>query len=320
MGRLALALVGLAVLASASLVVGVGDLDLRGLVTGGADAETLRLLAVSRIPRTVAVILAGASMGIAAVIMQMLFRNRFVEPTTSGGAEAASLGLLAVALLAPDLPVMGKMLVAALFSLAGTALFLLLVDRLPVRSTLIVPLLGIMLGKVIEAVTTFFAYRYDLLQSLAAWTNGDFSGVLRGRYELLWVAAALTALAYLAADRFTVAGLGESFTTNLGLNYRRIVTLGLAVVSLVTAATVVTVGTVPFLGLIVANLVSMLAGDNLRRSMPWIALAGAAFLLASDILGRLVRFPYEVPVGTVVGVVGSGIFLVLLLGRRARFG
>nr|WP_205520679.1 iron chelate uptake ABC transporter family permease subunit [Propylenella binzhouense] len=310
----------MAVLASASLVVGVGDLDLRGLVTGGADAETLRLLAVSRIPRTVAVILAGASMGIAAVIMQMLFRNRFVEPTTSGGAEAASLGLLAVALLAPDLPVMGKMLVAALFSLAGTALFLLLVDRLPVRSTLIVPLLGIMLGKVIEAVTTFFAYRYDLLQSLAAWTNGDFSGVLRGRYELLWVAAALTALAYLAADRFTVAGLGESFTTNLGLNYRRIVTLGLAVVSLVTAATVVTVGTVPFLGLIVANLVSMLAGDNLRRSMPWIALAGAAFLLASDILGRLVRFPYEVPVGTVVGVVGSGIFLVLLLGRRARFG
>jgi len=317
---LAVALAGLLALAAASLFIGVGRVGLADLLGGAEGSHAAMLLVVSRIPRTLAVMLAGAAMGIAAVIMQMLFRNRFVEPTTSGTVEAASLGLVTVALLAPDLPLAGKMAVAASFSLAATFLFLRLVERIPARSVLLVPLAGLMLGGVIDAAATFLAYRHDLLQSLASWTNGDFSGVLRGRYELLWVGFALAALAYLAADRFTVAGMGDAFTANLGLDYRRIVAFGLVVVSMVTAASVVTVGTVPFLGLIVANLVSMAMGDNLRRSLPWIAISGAAFLLACDMAGRLIRYPYEIPVGTVVGVLGSAVFLFLLLRREARLG
>src|SRR5690606_8081700 len=128
---------------------------------------------------------------------------------------------------------------------------------IPLRSPVIVPLVGIMLGGVISAITTFFAYRFDLLQSMGAWTTGDFSAVLRGRYELLWLSFGLTVAAYIAADRFTVAGMGEAFTTNLGLNYRRVMTLGLTIVAMVTACVVTTVGIVPFLGLIVPNVVSM---------------------------------------------------------------
>lgn len=307
-------------LAAVSLLIGVGDLDLASLLSGSSDAEALLLLVVSRIPRTIAIVLAGMSMGVAAVVMQLLFRNRFVEPTTAGTAESASLGLLTVTLLGPGLPVMGKMLVSAGFALAGSFLFLRIVSRIPARSTLIVPLVGLMLGGVIDALTTFFAYRYDLLQSLGAWTSGDFSGVLRGRYELLWISFALVIATYVTADRFTVAGLGDAATTNLGLDYRKIVSLGLTMVALITAACVVTSGIVPFLGLIVANIVSMLLGDNLRRSLPWIALSGAAFLLICDIIGRLIRFPYEIPVGTVAGVLGSAIFLYLLLAGRRRLG
>jgi iron complex transport system permease protein len=307
-------------LAAISLVIGVGDLDVASFLSGGSDDQALLLLVVSRIPRTVAIVLAGMSMGVAAVVMQLLFRNRFVEPTTAGTAEAASLGLLAATLLTPGLPVMGKMLIAAGFALAGSFLFLRIVSRIPARSTLIVPLVGLMLGGVIDALTTFFAYRYDLLQSLGAWTSGDFSGVLRGRYELLWISFALVIATYVTADRFTVAGLGDAATTNLGLDYRKIVSLGLTMVALITAACVVTSGMVPFLGLIVANVVSMLLGDNLRRSLPWIALSGAAFLLVCDIIGRLIRFPYEIPVGTVAGVLGSAIFLYLLLAGRRRLG
>ena len=177
-----------------------------------------------------------------------------------------------------------------------------------------------MLGGVINAGTTFFAYRYDLMQSLGAWTMGDFSGVLRGRYELLWLALALTVAAYVAADRFTVAGLGRSFTTNLGLHYGRVLALGLTIVSLVTAVVVVTVGSIPFLGLIVPNLVSMAIGDNVRRGLPWVALTGALFVLVCDIVGRTIRAPYEVPLGTIVGVLGSGLFLYLLLKDRKRLG
>lgn len=307
-------------LAAVSLFIGVADMPLGDLIRGDGGAQAIQLLLVSRIPRTVALLLSGMSMGVAALIMQMLFRNRFVEPTTTGTVEAASLGLLVVALLAPGLPIFYKMVVASSFALGTTFLFLRLVSKIPTGSSLVVPLLGLMFGGVINAVTTFFAYRYDLLQSLATWTNGDFSGVLRGRYELLFIAGGLAVLSNLAADRFTVAGLGESFTRNLGLNYGRIVALGLAIVSMVSAAAVVTAGTVPFLGLIVANLVSLAVGDNLRRALPWVAVSGAGFLLACDIIGRLVRFPYEIPVGTVAGVLGSGVFLFLLLRRRARFG
>lgn len=304
------------VLAVASLFVGVSDVSLKSLLEG--DARALQVLLVSRAPRTLALILAGSGMAIAGMIMQMLARNRFVEPSTVGTVESATLGILVITIFAPNAPVIVKMAVAAAFAMAGTALFIRILKFVPLRSVLLVPLVGIMLAGVIGAITTFFAYRLDLLQSLGAWMTGDFSVVLRGRYELLWIAGALSVAAYIAADRFTVAGLGQEFTTNLGLNYRRVMTLGLAIVSLVTASVVVTVGSVPFLGLIVPNVVAMTIGDNMRRSLPWVALLGAGLVLVCDIFGRLIIRPYEMPIGAVMGVIGSLFFLYLLLRRNSR--
>lgn len=306
----------LLVLAVASLFVGVSNVSLSSLMSG--DAKSLQVLFVSRAPRTAALILAGSSMAIVGMIMQMLARNRFVEPSTIGTAESASLGILAVTVLAPDAPVIVKMITAALFAMAGTALFLRILKFVPLRSVLLVPLVGIMLAGVIGAITNFFAYRLDLLQSLGAWMTGDFSVVLKSRYELLWVAGALGLAAYVAADRFTVAGLGQDFTTNLGLNYRRVMLLGLTIVSLVTASVIVTVGSVPFLGLIVPNVVAMTVGDNMRRSLPWVAILGAGFVLVCDIFGRLIIRPYEMPIGAVMGVIGAFFFLYLLLRRTSR--
>ena len=304
-----------AALALASLFVGVSRVSIPALLDGSDRA--LQVLAISRIPRTLALVIAGAAMAVSGTIIQMLARNRFVEPSTIGTVESASLGMLLVMLLAPDMPVFGRMLVAAAFALAGTALFMRILRSIPLRSVLMVPLVGIMLGGVIGAVTTFLAYRFDLLQSIGAWTTGDFSIVLRGRYELLWISAGLTVIAYLAADRFTVAGLGETFTTNLGLNQRRVVGLGLTIVAVGTAAVVVTVGVIPFVGLVVPNVVSLWMGDNMRRSLPWIALLGAGFVLVCDLVGRIVIHPYEIPIGVVMGVIGSAFFLFLLL-RRAN--
>jgi len=306
------------VLALVSLLIGAGDVSLPALFSPQEGDRSVQILVVSRIPRTVALILAGMAMAVAGLIMQMLTQNRFVEPSTAGTVESASLGLLVVTLLAPDVPVIGKMLVAAAFALAGTALFLRILRLVPLRSVLTVPLVGIMLGGIVSAVTTFFAYRFDLMQSLNAWTTGDFSGVLRGRYELLWVTFGLTLLAYVAADRLTLAGMGRDFATNLGLRYRSIVSFGLVIVSMVTATVVVTVGMMPFLGLIVPNVVSMMIGDNMRRALPWVAVMGAGLVLACDVVGRVVYYPYEVPIGTIMGIVGSALFLILLLRGRER--
>jgi iron complex transport system permease protein len=315
--QLLLALGGVAALALLSLSIGVYHLSFATL-RSGEDLHATMVLMASRVPRTLAIILVGVSMGIAGLIMQLLSRNRFVSPSTAGTVESASLGILAVTIVAPDTPMIGKMAVATVFALAGTALFLALLRAVPLRSPLVVPLIGLMLGSVISSITTFFAYRHDFLQSLSAWTGGDFSRVLRGRYELLWLSGVLTVVAFIVADRFTVAGLGEAFTTNLGLNYRRVLALGLTIVAVVTAVNVVTVGAIPFLGLIVPNVVSLVKGDNVRRSSPWVAVFGAGFLLVCDIFGRLIRYPFEVPIGTVVGVVGSVVFLVMLLRSSDR--
>lgn len=314
--KLAAGIVIVVLLAVVSLFTGVSDVNPGKLFAG--DTKAWSVFWATRVPRTVSIILAGISMAIAGTIMQLLTRNRFVEPSTAGTVESASLGLLAVMLIAPSLPVYAKMLCAAISALLGTALFIQLVKRIPLHSVLVVPLAGIMLGSVIHAVTSFFAYRYDMLQSVLVWTSGDFSSVMEGRYELLWIAAPLTLAAYIAADRFTVAGLGEDFTTSLGVNYRQIITLGLIIVATVTALVVITVGQIPFLGLIVPNIVVLMLGDNMRRTIPWVALLGAALVLTGDIAGRLIRFPYEIPIGTMMGVIGSALFLYLLLRGRNR--
>lgn len=306
---------GVLLLAVVSMFVGVSDVSLASLLAG--DENAWEIFWISRVPRTLSIILSGMALSVAGLIMQLMARNKFVEPSTVGTVESASLGILVVTVFLPGASLFLKMSAATVFAIAGTALFLLVLRRIPLRNTLVVPLVGIMLGGVIAAVTTFFAYRFDLLQTLNSWMVGDFSGVLRGRYELLWIVGALTVIGYLAADRFTVAGMGQEFTTNLGLNYNRVMTLGLIIVSLISAVVVVSVGSVPFLGLIVPNLVSLMIGDNVRRAIPWVGIFGAGFVLACDIIGRTIRYPYEIPVGVIVSAVGSALFLYLLLRKRS---
>ncbi len=308
----------LLVLAVVSLFVGVSDVSPASVLAGGPDGDAAFLLVASRMPRTVALVLAGASLGIAGLIMQMLVRNKFVEPSTTGVSEFATLGMLTTIVFAPGMAVAGKMGVAALFGLLGTWVFLRVVRAVPVRQLVLVPLVGIMLGGVVGAVTTFFAYRLDLLQSLGQWSQGSFAGVVQGRYELVWAAGAMVVVAWYAADRFSVIGLGEEFATNLGLDHRRVVAVGMVVVAVITAAVLVTAGLIPFLGLVVPNVVSLLIGDNVRRAIPWVAGLGAVFVVGCDILARVLRAPYEIPLSVVVGVLGAALFLWLLLRRRTR--
>ncbi|WP_460796961.1 ABC transporter permease [Microbacterium sp. GXF0217] len=305
-------------LTCASLFIGASDVSPAALFTGGTDSTAAFLLLVSRIPRTIAVILVGASLGIAGLIMQMMVRNRFVEPSTTGVSEFATFGMLVTTVFWPGLAVVGKMGIAAAFGLAGTWVFLRIVRAVPVRQLVLVPLVGIMLGGVVGAVTTFFAYRLDLLQSLGQWAQGSFATVMQGRYEMLWIAAAMVVVAWIAADRFSVIGLGEEFATNLGLNYRRVVAIGMVIIALITAAVLVTAGMIPFLGLVVPNIVSLIIGDNVRRSIPWVAGLGAVFVLACDLIARVIRFPYEIPLSVIVGMVGAVLFLWLLLRKGSR--
>lgn len=304
------------VLSVVSLWVGAQPLSLSGLLAG--DHTAWLTFTESRVPRTAAILLAGAAMGIAGLIVQLLARNRFVEPATIGTTDSAALALVVVSALAPAAPVWLKILVGVVGAMAGTGLFFAVISRFRHRTGLIIPLIGLVLGAVIGSVTSFLAYRLDLVQALNSWMSGSFSGVIGGRYELLWLVLVCAAIAWWAADRLTAAGIGETFSRSIGVNHSRVLALGLIVVAIVSAIVVVVVGALPFLGLVIPNLVRSLFGDHLRRTLPWIAFGGAAMVLAADLVARLVRFPYEVPVGLVIGIVGGVIFLVMLVRQRGR--
>lgn len=296
-----------------SIIVGTAHMSLIDILTGRADLDQLQILTVSRIPRTLAIILSGMSMAVAGIVMQMLVQNRYVEPSTTGVTESAGLGVLLATLLFPASPLSVKMLFAVGCAVLGTMLLLALLRSIPYRDLIVVPLLGIVLSGVIGAAATFLAWEFQLQGTLQAWVTGDFSGIIQGRYELLWIVAAAAVVVYLFADRFTVLGLGEELSRNLGLNRQRITALGLVLVAVVGGVTTVVAGALPFLGLVVPNLVSLVMGDFLRRSLPVVALAGAAFVLVADIIGRTLIAPAEIPVGVVMGVIGAAIFLVFLL-------
>ncbi|MDM8150532.1 ABC transporter permease [Priestia megaterium] len=305
-----------AVLSILSLFVGVQDLSAMDLFH--LTKEESQTLFFSRFPRLLSIIMAGMSLSICGLIMQQITRNKFVSPTTAGTMDWARLGVLISLLVFASASPLLKMSIAFIFSLAGNLLFMRILDRIKFNDTIYIPLVGLMLGSIVSSLATFIAYKYDLIQNLSSWLQGDFSLVVKGRYELLYLSIPLLIIAYLYADKFTVAGMGESFSINLGVKYKQIVNIGLVIVSLITSITILTVGMLPFLGLIIPNIVSIYRGDHLRKSLPHTALLGAVFVLACDILGRVLIFPYEISIGLMVGVIGSAIFLFMLI-RRGRY-
>ncbi|HHU29003.1 TPA: ABC transporter permease [bacterium] len=301
------------ILTTISLFVGVSDISIQDLIN--IDKDAWNLLYISRIPRVISVIVTGVGMSICGLIMQQIGRNKFVSPSTAATMDSAKLGFLISMIFFTSLNNIGRMLISFVFSLIGTFLFMFLLRKIKFKNVIFVPLIGILLGNLIDSITTFFAYRHNLLQALNSYMVGDFSLVIKGRYELLFLTIPLVILAYIYANKFTIAGMGEDFSKNLGLNYKRVVSIGLIIVSLVTAAILVTIGSVPFLGLIVPNIVSIYKGDNVRKTIWETAIFGANFLLICDIISRVVIYPYVISIGLTVGVVGSLIFLALLLRR-----
>lgn len=297
-----------------SLFVGVTNVSLSTLLNGADDAVFVML--VSRIPRTAAIIIAGACMSICGLIMQQLARNKFVSPTTAGTMDAAALGIMIALIAFPHGGLLSRVMVSFVFTLGATAFFMVMIERIKYKNVIFIPLLGIIFGNVIDSVTTFFGLQFNIVQNMASWLQGDFSAVMQGNYELIYISIPLMVVCYLYANQFTIVGMGESFAVNLGLRYRRMFNLGLAIVAVTTSVIVLTVGMIPFLGLIVPNIVSILFGDNLKKTLPLTALGGAVFLLACDIAGRLVIFPFEIAISVMVGIIGGAVFLYLLLGRR----
>ena len=303
----------LLILSACSLFVGVIDVEAGDLLTG--DLKSLEIFLISRLPRLLAILCTGAGMSTAGLIMQQLCQNKFVSPTTGATISSAQLGILIALLFMPSSTLGSRAVFAFLAAVLGTWIFVWFIQRIQFKDAVMVPLVGIMFGNVIGGITNYLAYKYEMTQTLSTWLVGHFSAVLRGRYEIVYLTAPLILLAFLFANHFNIVGMGKDFSRNLGVPYNLVLFMGLTIAAMITASIVVVVGSISYIGLVVPNIVSMFKGDKIRGTLADTALFGALFVLVCDLIGRTVIAPYELPIALIVGIMGTLLFILLLLHR-----
>lgn len=303
----------LLILSCVSLFIGVIDMDPVSLLTG--DSEQLKVFLISRVPRLLAILCTGVGMSVAGLIMQQLCMNKFVSPTTGATISSAQFGILLALLFMPHSTLWSRALFAFATAVAGTWVFVWFIQRIQFKDTVMVPLVGIMFGNVIGGVTSFLAYRYEMTQALSSWLVGHFSMVIRGRFEIVYLVVPLVVMAFVFANHFNIVGMGKDFSKNLGVHYNLTLFMGLSIAAMITAAVVVVVGSISYIGLIVPNLVAMFKGDKIRGTLVDTALFGALFVLVCDMIARVVIAPYELPIELIIGILGSVLFIGLLLYR-----
>lgn len=296
-----------------SLFVGVLDIDPKSLLSG--DIEQIEIFLISRIPRLLAILCTGVGMSVAGLIMQQLCMNKFISPTTGATISSAQFGILMALLFMPNSTLWGRAALAFVFAVLGTWIFVCFIQKIQFKDVVMVPLVGIMFGNIISGVTNYFAYKYEMTQALSTWLVGHFNMVLRGRYEIVYLVVPLVILAFVFANHFNIVGMGKDFSKNLGVHYNLVLFMGLSIAAMITASVVVVVGSISYIGLIVPNLVAMFKGDKIRGTLIDTALFGAIFVLVCDMIGRVVIFPYELPIELIIGIIGSLVFVVMLLYR-----
>ncbi|ECQ7377261.1 ABC transporter permease [Campylobacter coli] len=297
-----------------SLFIGVIRINLDDIFS--LSTTQLEIILLTRIPRLIAILLTGMSLSICGLIMQQLTQNKFVSPTTAGTMDCAKFGILISLIFFTGASFFTQTIIASVFALLGSFIFIQILRKIKLKDVIFVPLIGLMFGGIINAITTFFAYALNYIQNIQGWLQGSMANVMQGNYELLYISLPLFILAYFLAHKITIAGMGEDLALNLGVSYNTILFLDLIIVSIITSVVIVSIGVIPFLGLIIPNLVAIYRGDNLKKNLIYIALCGALFLLICDIISRLVIFPFEMPLSITTGVLGSLIFIFLLLKRK----
>ncbi|MEM9995627.1 MAG: ferric acinetobactin ABC transporter permease subunit BauD, partial [Acinetobacter pittii] len=218
------------ILCICSLLLGAESIQWSNLFS--FSHESWLTLTASRIPRLITIVLTGIGLAVCGVILQHIVRNKFVEPETSGGLDAAKLGILVSLTLVPVTSTLSKMIFAIIFCFIASLIYIAIIRRIRFRNTVLVPVIGLMYGSVLSALAEFYAYRFNILQSMQGWLLGDFSKIVQGHYEVIYIIFPIVVLTYLFAHRFTVIGMGEEMASSLGLSYAAIAAIGLILVAI----------------------------------------------------------------------------------------
>ena len=294
--------------------------DVLAVLTGReVSAVTATIVLDSRLPRTLAALLAGAALAVAGALVQALTRNPLADPgvlgITPGSAFLVALG---VGFAGVDGP-LGQLGLALLGAIAALAAVVVIgaagggAD--PARTTLA----GIALGAVLTGITSGIVLTDPRrFQAMTAWRSGDLAG--RG-WAALPTAAPLIVLALvvalLLARPLDALALGDESAASLGTRIG-VVRIGTLVpVALLAGSATAVAGPIVFVGLMVPHVARWIVGPSQRRIMVLAMLFGAVLLIAADVVGRLVALPGEVPAGLITAVIGGPVLIGLVRRRRA---
>ena len=292
-------------------------LSILSLLIGAMEIDW-KILLLSRIPRLLAILCTGIGMSVAGLIMQQLCMNKFVSPSTGATIQSAQFGILLSMVFFPMLGLWGRVLLSFGMAILGTWCFIWFIQRIQFKNAVLVPLVGIMFGNVLGGITSFIAYKYEVTQQLSTYFVGSFSLIIKGNYELVWLVVPLVILAFVFANYFNIVGIGKDFSKNLGVNYKLVLFLGLTIASMITASVITVVGQISYIGLIVPNIVAMFKGDKIKGTLVDTALLGALFVLICDMIARSVIMPYELPIELIAGIIGSMLFIGMLIYKLNR--
>lgn len=295
-----------------SLFVGVTDINLSTFFMMGSDVE-LKIFLLARIPRLFAILCTGVGMSVAGLMMQQLCMNKFVSPSTGATIQSAQFGILLSLVFLPTIGLWGRILLAFTMSMIGTLIFVWFTQKIQFKNTILVPLIGIMFGNVLGGITNFIAYKFEVTQQLSNYFVGSFALIMKGNYELVCLCIPLVIIAFIYANYFNIVGMGKDFSLNLGVNYKLVLFIGLMIAAMISASVVTIVGQISYIGLIIPNIVAMFKGDKIKGTLIDSALLGALFVLICDIFARSVIMPYELPIELIVGIVGSLMFIAMLV-------
>ena len=268
-----------------------------------------------RLPRTLSVLLVGASLAIAGCVMQALFENPLAEPGLLGVSNGAGVGLVLCVLLGN-----GDFWAFSLAAIAGALLVTLILLHFARRhlSNSRLLLAGVALGIICSAMMTwvvYFSSNLDLRQ-LMYWMMGGFSGI-DWRYRWLMLAL-LPVLCWLGAQAkiLNLLTLGEISARQLGLSLFLWRNLLVVAIGWLVGVSVALAGAIGFIGLVVPHLLRLNGLTDYRSLLPASALAGASVLLAADIIARLILTAAELPIGVVTATLGAPLFIWLLLTQH----
>lgn len=312
-----------AMLSLIDILIGMSDIGIKeiidSIISYSGSKQDLIIRTV-RLPRVLLCILIGASMAISGLIMQNLTRNPLASPQILGINSGATLSVVVIMVFFPLLGYKAKIL-GAFLGAGVIGLFVHVIGNVKNLSPLKITLVGISIQLFLSSITkSIMLFNESKTSDLVFWMIG---GVHHAQFIhimaiLPWFILSIV-LTILISNSMDTLKMGDSVAISLGENVKLTKTVATIVVILLSSSSVAIAGPISFVGLITPHIISKLGGRNFRQNFILCGIYGANLLLLSDIISKILKYPYESPVGIVTSFIGA-VFYIFLANKEMKRG